>query len=157
MKRRLASLLAGAAVLAAFGPPAAHAAVFRVDESGTVVADPVLQMRWRDSVTRGAADQTVTGNLRVDVRLNLMPWLNRSARIYLVLAPVTGNRVQVQWTSNGRLLPGALQSGERALVFDGPAGPAILTDTLRLRLEADGRRLSAAQRLDFHFEIEVEP
>lgn len=143
--------------LAALGASTAHATVYRIDESGTVVADPVLQMRWRDGVTSGAADQTVVATLRVDVRLNLQPWLNRAARIYLVLAPVNGNRVQAQWTTNGRLLPGTVLSGERALVFEGPAGPATLADTLRMRLETDGRRLASPQRLDFHFEIDVDP
>jgi hypothetical protein len=154
--RRPGWLFAGALLVAAFTAPA-HAAVYRLDESGTVVADPVVQMQWNNGAPGTGADSTVAAALRVEVRLNLQPWLNRPARIYLVFAPVTGNRIRAEWTTHGRLLPGALQSGERALVFEGPAGPASLTDTLRMRLETDGRRLSAPQRLDFHFEIEVDP
>lgn len=155
MRQRGARWLVAASLLGTLAWLPAHAAVFRIDEAGTLVSDPVLQMQWRNG--RGAPDQKVAAALRIDVRLNLQPWLNRPARIYLVLAPLTGNRVQAQWTTHGRLLPGSLQSGERALVFEGPAGPAAFTDTLRMRLETDGRRLSTPQRLDFHFEIEVDP
>jgi hypothetical protein len=74
-----------------------------------------------------------------------------------VLAPLTGERVRARWTTQGRLLPGSLSSGERALVFDGLAGPASLSESLLLSLETDGQRLSTVQTLNFYFEIEVSP
>ncbi len=149
--------LAGAALLMALAATAAHAATFRIDETGTVVSEPVVNMRWRDLVPGRAADHTVQATLRVDVRLNLAPWVNKPSRIYMVLAPVESDRVRARWTSQGRLLPGSLSSGERALVFDGPAGPASLNESLLLTLETDGRRLLRLQNLNFYFEIEVSP
>ena len=75
----------------------------------------------------------------------------------MVLAPVTSDRIRARWTSQGRLLPGSVYSGERALVFDGVAGPANLSESLLLTLEADGQRLTQQQTLNFYFEIEVAP
>lgn len=136
---------------------AAQATTFRVDESGTIVNDPVVNMKWRHLVPGRAYDNTVEATVRVDVRLNLAPWINRPAKIYMVLAPITGERVSARWTTQGRLLPGSLYSGERALVFDGLAGPASLSESLLLSLETDGQRLSNVQTLNFYFEIEVSP
>lgn len=135
----------------------AGAATFRVDEAGTVVSQPVVNMRWRHLVPGRGADNTVEANVRVDVRLNLAPWLNRPARLYMVLAPVNSDRVLVRWSTQGRLLPGSLYSGERALVFEGAAGPAVLNESLLLTMETDGERLTQLQNLNFHFEIEVSP
>lgn len=149
--------VAAASLLAVLHVTAASAAVYRLDETGTVVSEPVVQMHWQDDRPGGSREHAVAATMRVDVRLNVRPWLNRPSRIYLVFAPISGTRVSAEWTTHGRLLPGSLQSGERALVFEGPAGPATLTDTLRMRLETDGRRLRTTQRLDFHFEIEVDP
>ena len=135
----------------------ASAAVFRVDETGTVVSQPLVGMKWRQPVPGRVADHTVQGSVRVDVRLNLQPWLNRAARIYLVLAPVSGERVRVQWTTQGRLMPGGVYTGERALVFDGTAGPARFDEVMFMSIEADGNQLNQTQNLNFHFEIEVQP
>jgi hypothetical protein len=136
---------------------AAHATTYRLDESGTVVNEPVVNMKWRQLVPGRAYDNTVESTLRVDVRLNLAQWLNRPAKIFMVLSPVTGERVHARWTTQGRLLPGTLYSGDRALVFDGVAGPAVLNESLLLSLEADGQRLTQTQTLNFYFEIEVSP
>jgi hypothetical protein len=135
----------------------AMAATYRVDETGTVVSQPVVNMRWRHYVPGRRADNTMEAAVRVDLRLNLQPWLNRPSRIYMVMAPVSTGTVSARWTTQGRLLPGRVTSGERALVFDGPAGPASLSESLVLLLEADGERVQDFQMLDFHFEIEVTP
>lgn len=137
--------------------PAAQATTFRIDETGTVVSHPVVNMKWRMPGVGRTMDDTVEATLRVDVRLNLTPWINQQSRIYMVLAPVNSDRVRASWSSQGRLLPGTLSSGERALVFQGLAGPAILNESLLLTLETDGQRLTQQQTLNFHFEIEVAP
>ena len=135
----------------------AQPTTFRIDETGTVVNEPVVNMKWRNIAPGRSRENTVEASLRVDVRLNLAPWINQVARIYMVLAPVNGNRVRAQWTTQGRLLPGTLRSGERALVYQGPASPAVLNESLLLMLETDGERLTQMQTLSFHFEIEVSP
>lgn len=154
MKRAMAAALT---VVAVAGAAAANAAAFRIDETGTVVSDPVINMKWRQHAPGGVLDDTVEATLRVDVRLNLAPWINKQSRIYMVLAPVNSDRVRARWTTQGRLLPGTVASGERALLFQGPAAPATLTESLLLTLEADGQRLTQQQTLNFHFEIEVSP
>lgn len=138
-------------------PESAQAAAVRIDESGTVVSDPVVNMKWRLPSGGRALDNIVEATLRVDVRLNLAPWINKQSRIYMVLAPVNSDRVRARWTTQGRLLPGTLASGERALVYQGPAAPATLVESLLLTLETDGERLTQQQTLNFHFEIEVAP
>jgi hypothetical protein len=133
----------------------AWGAVYRIDETGTVVTQPVVNMRWRHFVPNRRADNTVEAALRVDLRLNLQPWLNQPARIYMVLAPVNNAAVVARWTTQGRLMPGRVVSGNRALVYEGPAGPASLSESILLMLETDGERMSEIQTLNFHFEIEV--
>ena len=54
------------------------------------------------------------------------------------------------------MLPGKLQSGERTLVYAGPIRTTVLEDNFTVRVVADGRRVNATQRLQFHFEIDVD-
>jgi hypothetical protein len=144
-----------AACLALCAAPPSLAGTYRIDESGTVVTQPVVNLKWRQ-VVPGRGDDAMEGQVRVELRLNLQPWLNRPARIYLVLAP-SASPVTARWSTQGRLLPGTVQSGQRALVYEGPAGPAVLAESLLLALEADGARALPLQQLNFHFEIEVAP
>jgi len=90
------------------------------------------------------------------VRLNLAPWHQRSGRIYMVLPEQPSGQVTVHWTTQGRLLPGQLVSGQRALVYAGSIQSPVLDERLALRFETDGTRLSGTQRLNFHFEIDVD-
>lgn len=152
LRAALLALLAATAAL-----PPAQASVYRIDETGTFVSQPVVQMRWRHFVPRRGGDNTVEATVRVDVRLNVQTWLNKPARIYMVLAPMAGDRVAAHWTTQGRLLAGQVRSGGRALVYEGTVGPAVMEDALTLTIEADGDRLDSTQLLDFHFEIEVTP
>jgi hypothetical protein len=64
--------------------------------------------------------------------------------------------VSVDWTTQGRLLPGSLVSGQRTLIYAGPITTRILSDTMAVSVHVDGSRLSSDQDLDFHFEIDVE-
>lgn len=155
--RHPALRVAAAMLLAGAVASGADAAVFRIDETGTTVSQPTVAMKWRHIVPRPGADNTLQATVRVDLRLNLQPWLNRPARIYMVLAPVTGERLRARWTTQGRLLGGSMLSGERALLYDGIAGPATLTEALLLTLEANGDAMHRPETLNFHFEIEVAP
>jgi hypothetical protein len=147
-----------AALVTACVALSAHAAVYRIDESGTTVSQPVLPLQWRQVMPGRVRDNVMQGVVRADVRLNLQPWLNRPARIYLVLAPVSSSTpVRVRWTTQGRLLQGAMQSGERVQVYEGPALPATLTESMLLTIEADGETFEQPDTLHFHFEIEVSP
>lgn len=127
----------------------------RVDDSGTVVSQGVVPMRWRQLVPGRAADNSVEASLRVALRLNLSRWLNQPVKLYMGLAPVAGEPVHASWRTQGRLLPGSLRSGARALVFEGIAGAASLEETLELTLSTDGRALVSAQALQFYFEVDT--
>ena len=110
----------------------ARATTFRVDDSGTIVSQAVVPMRWRQLVPGRGADHTVEASLRVAVRLNLARWLNQPVRVYMALAPMPGEPVQASWRTQGRLLPGTLKSGARTLVYEGVARSASLEETLDL-------------------------
>ncbi len=65
-------------------------------------------------------------------------------------------QVSVNWTTQGRLLPGNLVSGQRALVYAGQIMTPLLDETLVLKIATDGTRLGSAHRLNFHFEIDID-
>lgn len=160
MRTALHTLLLRAALLCALlaSLPCAQAAqVYRVDDAGTRLSDPIVRMRWRQLVPGRSADPYLEGSVRADVRLNLAAWLNRPARIYMGLAPMAGGQVQVQWTTQGRLLAGSVLSGERTLVFSGMVNTASFTESLLLSMVADSRQIGEFQQLNFYFEIEVLP
>jgi len=153
---RTAALALCAALLAVVCAPS-HASTFRIDDSGTLVSQPVTPMKWRQVVPSRTGDNAVEGQLSVQLRLNLTNWVNRPARIFMALAPTEGEQLTATWRTQGRLLPGSLRSGGRTLVFDGVVRDPFLVETLQLNLVADGRLLTRTQHLQFFFEIEVSP
>ena len=148
----LTALLAAIAVLPSAAADAQSAGAYRVDDSGTVVVEPVLPMQWRPG-----GSSIVSASTRVNVQLNLAPWNGRSGRIYMTLPRGAGPTVRATWQTGGVMLPGTLLSGERALVYSGPIASALLRDLIDIRLEADSMRLLQPQALAFGFEIEVDP
>jgi hypothetical protein len=150
-----AAVAAAMLALAAHLPPAA-AATYRVDDSATIPFESSATMRWRHAAPVRSGDNTVEADTQVQVRLNLAPWLKRNGRVYLVLPAQTAGALTVQWSTQGRLLPGKLAAGQRVLVYAGPISEPMLAETLALKFEADGTRLSGSHRLDFHFEIDVD-
>jgi hypothetical protein len=148
----LASLLT-AGVCAMF--PAA-ATTSRVDDTGTVVGDALVPMRWKQLRPGLGADHTVQASVRVAVRLNTSRWIHQPIRLYMALAPAAGSApVGASWKAQGRWLPGSLRSGGRALVYEGVAGSARIEETLDLALHTDGRALASPQSLQFYFEIDT--
>ena len=145
-----------AAVLALLLATSASAATFRVDDSLSLPGESTTPMNWRSLAPSRTASHAVDGTSIVTVRLNLAPWLNRTGKIYMALPEQPIGQVNAEWSTQGRLLPGQLVSGNRTLVFAGPVRAALLEDTIVLKLSADGRRLLAPQRLQFHFEIDVD-
>jgi len=142
-----------AAVL--LGSAGVNATTTRVDDSGTVVSQGVLPMRWKQLVPGRGADNSVEASVRVALRLNLARWLNQPVRLYMALAPALGEPVYATWRTQGRLLPGTLRSGGRALIFEGVANAALLEETLDLTLRTDGRALVSTQALQFYFEVDT--
>lgn len=148
---RSCGLAAGLAVAAAAG-----AATYRVDDSATIPFDSAAPLKWRHVAPSRGGDNTVEGSARVQVRLNLAPWLKRSGRVYLVLPEQPLGQVKVAWTTQGRLLPGQMVSGQRVLVYAGPIASPMIDETMVLQIATDGTRLGSSHRLNFHFEIDVD-
>ena len=148
------SALTGALLLA-FPASPARAATVRVDDSGSVVSQGVVPMRWKQLVPGRGADHSVEASLRVALRLNLSRWVNQPVRVYMALAPAAGEPVYASWRTQGRLLPGSLRSGTRVLVFDGVTPSPLLEETLDLSLKTDGRALVYPQSLQFYFEVDT--
>ena len=134
----------------------AQAATFRVDDAATLPAETNATMQWKSPAPRRGASHDVEGRSLVTVRLNTAPWLNRNGKIFLALPAVAIGEVTADWTTQGRLLAGQVRSGSRTLVYAGPIRTSMIEDTIVLRITTDGRLLDAPQRLDFHFEIDVE-
>jgi hypothetical protein len=151
MTAALALLLAGTTA----AMPAA-AATYRVDDSATLPVESTALLRWRQAAPSRDRDDTLEGATAVAVRLNLAPWLQQGARLYLVLPAQGTAAVRVSWLTQGRLLPGEISPGERVLVYQGPIESPFLEETLTLRIEADGSRLPGTERLRFHFEIDTD-
>jgi hypothetical protein len=151
------SVLALVTFLAAMALPTECAAASqRIDDSATMPAESTALLRWRHSAPSRGRPDLLEGAVRVAVRLDLTPWLNRTGRIYLVLPQQGTTPVRVAWTTQGRLLPGEIRPGQRTLVFAGPVSSPRLEETLVLRIEADAAGLEGKQSLDFHFEFDTD-
>jgi hypothetical protein len=129
---------------------------FRVDDSLTLPHESNQAMKWRSLAPNRTAGNAVEGTSVITIRLDTAPWVNRMGRIYMALPEQPIGQVTAEWTTQGRLLPGQLISGNRTLVYSGPIKSNTLEDTIALKITADGRRLVAAQRLQFYFEIDVD-
>ena len=161
MKRRLLAVLlccAPGSALPAFATqddPTPSGRVFRVDDSGTVVLDPVLEMQWQPPGASGSTS-LVSASTRVSIQLNLAAWLGQTGRIYMTLPRSPGPTVRATWRTGGTLLPGTVLSGDRTLVYAGPVTRPVMRDLIDIALEADGARLSQPEALAFGFEIELD-
>ena len=136
--------------------PPATAATFRVDDSASIPNETNVTMRWKSVNPNRFTGSTVEAAILITLRLNVAPWLNKSGKIYMTLPQQPIGPVNVEWTTQGRLLPGKLISGERTLVYAGPIRSRTMEDTFGVKVETDGKRLANPQRLQFHFEIDVD-
>ena len=126
-----------------------------IDDSATLPYDTPLSLNWQQRSPRGADANQVTGTLSVRVRLNVAPWLRRTGRIYLVLPAQPPGAMTATWSTQGRLLPGRLTAGTRALVYSGPITTPFIEDVLQLTLFLDASRLQPQQyHVNFHFEMD---
>lgn len=146
--------IAALAVVAACIAPAT-AQTYRVDDSASQVLGGTLRLKPQPPSGRSQLDSNVAGEIAVAVRLDVSPWKGRQARIYLTVPTRPGAAITTRWSTQGRLLPGVLRSGERTLVYTGPIQTDMIEDTLRLAIQADGRKLRRDEQLAFAFEIDL--
>lgn len=138
--------------LAAF--PALAAKTTVIDDSGTLPHDAALSMRWKQPSPRGPEGNTMVGTLDLRVKLNVAHWQKHAGRIYLALPAQAPGPLAVSWTTQGRLLPGRVLSGNRTLVYSGPITTPFIEDMVQLTISVDGRRMQQLYRIDFHFEMD---
>lgn len=136
--------------------PAGATTTFRVDDSLTLPNESNQAMKWRSLAPSRTAGNSVEGTSVITIRLNTSQWLNKPGKIYMALPEQPIGQVTAEWTTQGRLLPGQLISGNRTLVYSGIIKSGTMEDTIALKITADGRRLVSAQRLQFYFEIDVD-
>ena len=152
MRRSLASIL----VLRLATATPAIAQTYPVDDSASQVLGSTLRLKPDAMPARSAPMYMVSGEIAVRVRLDVSPWQGRQGRIYMRMPEQSGGAITATWSTRGRLLPGTLRAGERTLVYAGLIGSAMLEDTLRLRIDADGRTLPSSEQLAFSFEIDLD-
>jgi hypothetical protein len=132
----------------------AQGATMPVDDSGTVVMTPTVKMGSQTPLARGRASALLTGTTPVRVRLNVTPWLRHAGRIYLLLPAQPPGSIHASWTTQGRLLPGQVVSGTRALVYSGPINTPFIEDLLQLQIVVNGKQLNQAYDINFRFEMD---
>jgi hypothetical protein len=132
------------------------AQTFRVDDSGSQVLGGPLRLKPITPMPHGELATAVFGETRVLVRLDTAPWKGRRGRTYMTLPQHPGRHIAATWSTQGRLLPGRVRSGERTLVHAGPIDADTLEDTLRLSIQADGRDLARGEQLAFSFDIDLD-
>ena len=133
-------------------PASAHSVV--IDDSGTLPYNATLAMRWREVAPRSGANNQMVGTLDLRVRLNVTPWLRHRGHIYMVLPAQQPGAIAASWTTQGRLLPGQVTAGSRALVYSGPITTAFIEDMVHLTVTVDGRRMSQSFKVNFRFEMD---
>ena len=127
----------------------------RVDDSASQVLGSTLRLKPDVLPSRDSPMYMVSATIAVLARLDVSPWQGRQGRIYMVLPEQPSGALTASWSTRGRLLPGVpARAANARLVYAGPIGNGMLEDTLRLRIEADGRRLPPSEQLDFSFEID---
>lgn len=135
-------------------PGLSSAATFLVDDSKSTVIDANLPLQWR-SLSPSKGDHAVQGVTRVQVRLDTSAWVGKFGRIYMALPAQPNGLVKASWQTQGQLLNGQLNSGQRGLVWSGVLTKALSEDLLTVTITSDGRLLSTSQSLRFTFEIDL--
>jgi hypothetical protein len=144
-----------ACLLSIIWAPAALAKTTIIDDSGTQSLEPSVSMHWRAATpSRSAPDTMMVGTTTIRVRINVLPWLHRSGRIYLSLPAQQPGPITASWVTQGRFSSGQLHSGNRVLVYSGPISTPFMEDVLKFQFNVDGTLIRRAVPVSFHFEMD---
>jgi hypothetical protein len=147
--------LRGACLALALLASTAWANPHRLDDSASYTVPPNVQMAWRP-IPPGQASSGMEAWVRVNIRIATTDWKGRSGRVFMVLPRDQSSSIEAVWTTQGRLLPGRLVSGERTEVYVGVIPGDTLEDQLLVRLRSGADWQSASRRLNFHFEFDTD-
>jgi len=144
-----------ACALSIIWPPTAQTKTITIDDSGTAALEPSVSLRWKSAApSRSGRDNLMVGTTTIRVRINLMPWLRRSGRIYLNLPAQPPGPLAASWITQGRFLPGQVHSGNRVLVYAGPIATPFMEDVLTVQFSVDGTLVRRTFPVTFHFEMD---
>ncbi len=144
-----------ACLLSIIWAPTGRAKTTAIDDSGTQALEPSVSMRWKSaSPTRTGSNTMMVGITTIRVRINVLPWLHRSGRIYLSLPAQQPGPITAFWTAQGRFASGQVHSGNRMLVYSGPITTPFMEDVLRFQFDVDGTLIRQAIPVSFHFEMD---
>jgi hypothetical protein len=129
---------------------------FKVDDSASETLQVSSTARWLNLSPRRGGANDVQAVATVRIRLNVKPWIGKTARIYMVNTSGDALAYQMRWTTGGTLLPNQLLPGQRSLVYSGVVSTPQIADTLAINFTTDGRYLTAPAALKFGFEIDVD-
>ena len=128
-----------------------------LDDSGSQALESNVNLRWQSAgPSRSGNGNLMVGSTTIRVRINVVPWLRRSGRIYLNLPAQQPGPITASWVTEGRLLPGQVRSGNRTLVYAGPLPAPFLEDVLRFQFSIDGSVVRRAFPVSYHFEMDEE-
>lgn len=126
-----------------------------IDDSGTQALEPAVSMRWKTATPgRARADNFMVGTTTIRARLNVLPWLHRSGRIYLNLPAQQPGPFTANWTTQGRFLPGQVQSGNRALLYSGPITAPVMEEVMSFQFNMNAALLGRPFPISLRFEID---
>lgn len=149
-KHLIAALACGLITATAWANP------HRLDDSLSHTVPPNVQMQWLPLTPGQSYAGGMEAWVRVNIRIDTRDWMGRSGRIYMVLPRDEASSIEAVWTTQGRLQPGRLVSGDRTLVFAGTIPGATLEDQMQVRLRSNADWSSNSRRLNFHFELDVD-
>jgi hypothetical protein len=133
----------------------ARAKTITIDDSGTQALEPTVSLRWKSATpSRSGSNNLMVGTSTIRVRINVLPWLHRSGRIYLNLPAQQPGPITASWISQGRFLPGQVHSGNRVLIYAGPIATPFMEDVLTFQFSLDGTLIRRATPMTFHFEMD---
>lgn len=128
-----------------------------LDDSGSQAVEASVNLHWRSArPSRSGSDNLMVGSTTIRVRINVLPWMRRSGRVYLALPAQAPGPITASWTTEGRLMAGQVRSGNRMLVYSGPITAPFLEDVLRFQFGVDGSVVRRAFPLTYRFEIDEE-
>jgi hypothetical protein len=134
---------------------AAQAKSTTIDDSGTTALEPFVSLRWKSvAPPRGGVDNSMIGTLTTQVRLNVMPWLKRSGRIYLSLPAQQPGPITLSWVAQERFHSGQLRSGNRVLLYAGPITTPFMQDIFKFQFTVDGTLVRRPFPVTFRFEMD---
>ncbi len=139
----------------------------RLDDAASPRARVEVTPTWLETDADEASDDEVNTLVasvpNVEYRLNTATFLNKNARIYLVLPQsVAGlssaGGVRAQWRSKSNaFLSGSVLLGARALVFTGKVTGALTTVIFDYTITIDSRAMMRPLEFRPYFEIDITP